>query len=699
MINGLGVLGWGVGGIEAEAAMLGQPAFLPQPLMVGVRMTGSLPPGTTATDLVLTLTQMLRAHGVVGRFVEFFGDGLSTLSTADRATMSNMCPEYGATAAYFPVDAETLRYLTFTGRGSLVDVVERYTKEQGLFRSDGDPDPVFTEALDLDLSAIVPSLAGPKRPQDRVALPDVWESFVAAFRDGSEPDPKPTEVGRFESEGGNTEVAVDVDATIEPGSETPIDVNGVTVRHGSVVIAAITSCTNTSNPSVMLAAGLLAKSAVEAGLETKPWVKTSLAPGSRVVTDYLDRAGLTPYLDKLGFSLVGYGCTTCIGNSGPLPEQVANAVDEGDLNVVAVLSGNRNFEGRIHPQVRASYLASPPLCVAYALAGSVQVDLTTEPLGRGADGPVFLSDIWPTADEVARAIRTSLEPGQFEHEYGRIWDGDENWRGLPSPTGPMYAWDPDSTYVQEPPFFEGLDDAVVGGNIEGARVLVKVGDSITTDHISPAGSIKANSPAGEYLESRGVKPSEFNSYGARRGNHEVMMRGTFANARFRNEMAPGTEGPWTTYLPAGDVMTVFDAAERYREAAVPLAVIAGKEYGTGSSRDWAAKGPLLLGVRFVIAESYERIHRSNLVGMGILPLEFAPGESALSLSLTGRETFAVRGLENGVSPGMQVAVEAVGEVGATRTFTATVRIDGAAEVAYFSSGGILRMVVKELLER
>jgi aconitate hydratase len=613
--------------------------------------------------------------------------------------MSNMCPEYGATAAYFPVDDETLRYLTFTGRDRLVDVVERYTKEQGLFRSDGDPDPVFTEVLDLDLSAIVPSLAGPKRPQDRVALPDVWDSFVAAFRDGSEPDPKLTEVGRFESEGGNPDVAVDVDARIEPGTETPIDVNGVTVRHGSVVIAAITSCTNTSNPSVMLAAGLLAKKAVEAGLETKPWVKTSLAPGSRVVTDYLDRADLTPYLDKLGFSLVGYGCTTCIGNSGPLPENVASAVDEGDLNVVAVLSGNRNFEGRIHPQVRASYLASPPLCVAYALAGSVQIDLTTQPLGRGADGPVFLSDIWPTAGDVAEAIRTSLEPQQFEHEYGRVWDGDENWAALPSPSGPMYDWDPDSTYVREPPFFDDLDDAVAGGNIEGARVLVKVGDSITTDHISPAGSIKADSPAGEFLKSRGVSPAEFNSYGARRGNHEVMMRGTFANIRLRNEMAPGTEGPWTTYLPDGDLMTVFDAAGRYREAGVPLAVLAGKEYGSGSSRDWAAKGPSLLGVRFVIAESYERIHRSNLVGMGVLPLQFAAGESAASLGLSGREAISVRGLEGGVSPGMQVAVEAVSDDGTRRAFGAIVRIDGAAEVDYFASGGLLRMVLRELLER
>jgi aconitate hydratase A / 2-methylisocitrate dehydratase len=650
MINGLGVLGWGVGGIEAEAAMLGQPMFLPQPLVIGVRMTGSLPAGTTATDLVLTLTQMLRAHGVVGRFIEFFGDGLSTLSTADRATLSNMCPEYGATASYFPVDAETLRYLSFTGRGALVDVVERYTKEQGLFRSDGDPDPVFTEVLDLDLSSVVPSLAGPKRPQDRVALPDVWSSFASVFGDRRADQPNE-------------------------------------LRDGSVVIAAITSCTNTSNPSVMVAAGLLAKKAVDAGLQAKPWVKTSLAPGSRVVTDYLDQAGLTPYLEKLGFALVGYGCTTCIGNSGPLPDDVGTAVDEGDLNVVAVLSGNRNFEGRIHPQVRASYLGSPPLCVAYALAGRVDVDLTTEPIGDGVAGPVYLADIWPSPEEVAETIRTSTDPAQFETEYGRIWDGDEHWAGLPSPSGPMYDWDPDSTYVREPPFFDRLDDAVVGGDIQGARVLVKVGDSITTDHISPAGSIKSDSPAGEYLKAHGVAPSGFNSYGARRGNHEVMMRGTFANIRFRNEMAPGTEGP------------VFDAAGRYRQAGVPLAVIAGKEYGSGSSRDWAAKGPSLLGVRFVIAESYERIHRSNLVGMGVLPLQFAPGESAATLGLTGRETFSVRGLEDGVSPGMRVAVEAIGEGGVACAFEALVRIDGAAEVAYFASGGLLRMVLRELLDR
>ena len=697
MINGLGVLGWGVGGIEAEAAMLGQPMFLPQPIVIGVRITGALPAGTTATDLVLTLTEMLRAHGVVGRFVEFFGDGLSSLSIADRATLSNMCPEYGATAAYFPIDAETLRYLGFSGRGDRVDLVERYAKEQGLFRTDGDPDPTFSETLELDLSAIEPSVAGPKRPQDRVPLAGVWDSFVGAFRDHLEPDPTATEIGQFVAEGGPTRI------DRLPGGDEPLDVEsipraGETVRHGSVVIAAITSCTNTSNPSVMLAAGLLAKKAVDAGLETKPWVKTSLAPGSRVVTDYLDRAGLTPYLDKLGFTLVGYGCTTCIGNSGPLPDAVSKAVDEGDLNVVAVLSGNRNFEGRIHPQVRASYLASPPLCVAYALAGTVQLDLTREPIGEGADGPVYLRDIWPSADEVRDAIASSLQPEQFEREYARIWDGDDHWNALPAPTGPMYEWDESSTYVQEPPFFEGLDAAeVAAGDIEGARVLVKVGDSITTDHISPAGSIKADSPAGEFLRSRGVEPPAFNSYGARRGNHQVMMRGTFANIRLRNEMAPGTEGPWTTHLPSGERMTVFAAAERYRDEGVPLAVLAGKEYGSGSSRDWAAKGPSLLGVRFAIAESYERIHRSNLVGMGVLPLQYAEGVSAATLGLSGRETFAVRGLAGGPTPGMEVTVEATADDGSTTTFPATVRVDGAAEVEYFANGGILRMVLRDML--
>ena len=697
MVNGLGVLGWGVGGIEAEAAMLGQPMFLPQPVVLGVRVLGALPAGTTATDLVLTLTEMLRARGVVGSFVEFFGDGLSTLSVADRATLSNMCPEYGATAAYFPVDDETLRYLAFTGRSERADLVERYAKEQGLFRRDGDEPSMFTETVDLDLAAVVPSVAGPKRPQDRVPLDAVWESFLAAFRDRAEPDPKPVDVGRFVAEGGSADVTVDTGATIDPGTETPMPVNGV-VQHGSVVIAAITSCTNTSNPSVMLAAGLLAKKAVEAGLEAKPWVKTSLAPGSRVVTDYLDRAGLMPYLEKLGFGLVGYGCTTCIGNSGPLPDAVSAAVDEGDLNVVAVLSGNRNFEGRIHPQVRASYLASPPLCVAYALAGTVDVDLTSQPVGEGPDGPVYLRDLWPSSQEVVAAIAEAITEEQFSREYGRIWDGDDRWNGLPTPEGPVYAWDPGSTYVQEPPFFAEPPAPEVG-DIEGARVLVKVGDSITTDHISPAGSIKADSPAGRYLQERGVTPRDFNSYGARRGNHEVMMRGTFANVRLRNELAPGTEGPFTTHLPSGEVLSVFDAALRYRREGVPLVVIAGREYGSGSSRDWAAKGPALLGVRFVIAESYERIHRSNLVGMGILPLQFAAGESAASWGITGREVFAVRDLTGGVTPGQEVEVTASRDDNTALTFHATLRVDEAAEVEYLRTGGVLRFVLAQMLRR
>jgi aconitate hydratase A / 2-methylisocitrate dehydratase len=694
MINGLGVLGWGVGGIEAEAAMLGQPMFLPHPLVAGVRTTGALPPGTTATDLVLTLTQMLRAHGVVGRFVEFFGDGLSTLTIADRATLSNMCPEYGATSAFFPVDERTLEYLRFTGRGRMVDLVDRYTKEQGLFRRDGDPDPTFSETLELDLASVEPSVAGPKRPQDRVPLPQVWGSFVAAFRDRMEPDAKSTDVGRFMSEGGNTEVAVDTSRVTDPDDGTRVDLNGE-IGHGSVVIAAITSCTNTSNPSVMLAAGLLGKKAVELGLEAKPWVKTSLAPGSRVVTGYLDRAGLTSYLDKLGFALVGYGCTTCIGNSGPLIDEVAAAVDEHDLNVVAVLSGNRNFEGRVHPQVRASYLASPPLVVAYALAGRADIDLTSEPLGEGTDGPVFLSDLWPSGEEVQAAIADAITESQFEREYGRIWDGDDRWRSLPTPTGATYEWDPASTYVREPPFFEDLMPPTIG-DIEGARVLVKVGDSITTDHISPAGTIKAASPAGEYLVENGVEPRDFNSYGARRGNHEVMMRGTFANIRLRNELAPGTEGGWTTHLPTGEVTSIYEAALRYRADGIPLAVLAGKEYGSGSSRDWAAKGPSLLGVRFVIAESYERIHRSNLVGMGILPLQYPESESAASLGLTGRETFHVHGLEAGIRPGGSVEVETVGDDGSVIAFSATVRIDGDAEVGYHEAGGVLNFVLDQM---
>jgi aconitate hydratase len=697
MINGLGVLGWGVGGIEAEAAMLGQPMFLPQPVVLGVRTAGVLPPGTTATDLVLTLTQMLRAHGVVGKFVEFFGDGLTTLSVADRATLSNMCPEYGATSAYFPVDEQTLAYLSFTGRDALVDRVERYAKEQGLFRRDGDPDPTFSEVLELDLSAVEPSVAGPKRPQDRVPLPEVWDSFLTAFRPNGEPDPKAVEVGRFVAEGGPARQETLPGETGEALEEAVAHAqDDDVVRHGSVVIAAITSCTNTSNPSVMLAAGLLAKRAIEAGLESRPWVKTSLAPGSRVVTDYLERAGLTPYLDKLGFALVGYGCTTCIGNSGPLIDEVARAVDEDDLNVVAVLSGNRNFEGRVHPQVRASYLASPPLCVAYALAGRIDLDITTEPLGDGTDGPVYLRDLWPSADEVREALATAITSEQFEREYGRIWEGDERWRGLPTPTGPAYEWDPASTYVREPPFFREMGEPNPPGNVEGARVLVKVGDSITTDHISPAGSIKKDSPAGRYLIEHGVAPGDFNSYGARRGNHEVMMRGTFANIRLRNEMAPGTEGSWTTHLPSGEVTSVFDAAERYRAEGVPLAVLAGKEYGSGSSRDWAAKGPMLLGVRFVLAESFERIHRSNLVGMGVLPLQFVPGESAARLGLTGREVLAVRGLEDGLTPGQDVSVEATAEDGTVVVFSARLRVDGPAEVEYMANGGILQMVLRHM---
>ena len=661
MINGLGVLGWGAGGIEAGAAMLGQPLFMPTPVVLGVRVLGALPPGTTATDLVLTLTQMLRAHGVVGKFVEFFGDGLSTLELADRATLSNMCPEYGATAALFPIDDETLRYLRFTGREDRVDLVERYAKDQGLYRFDGDPEPVFSEVLELDLATVVSSLAGPRRPQDRVSLPEVRGSFEQAF------------------------------------PERPL-VAGGGVGNGSVVIAAITSCTNTSNPSVMLAAGLLAKKAVEAGLETKPWVKTSLAPGSRVVTDYLDAAGLQPYLDKLGFNLVGFGCTTCIGNSGPLPGEVADVVTAGDLAVAAVLSGNRNFDGRIHPLVRASYLASPPLCVAYALAGTVDIDLSVDPLGTDPGGkPVHLRDLWPSAEEIRLAIAMSVTPEQFKHQYGRIFEGDAHWNGLPSPTGPMYDWDAYSTYVQEPPFFETLSEPTLPTDIVGARCLVKVGDSITTDHISPAGSIRPDSPAGRFLLDRGVEQREFNSYGARRGNHEVMMRGTFANVRLRNDLAPGTEGPWTIHRPSRELLTIFDAALRYREEGVPLVVLAGKEYGSGSSRDWAAKGPLLLGVRAVIAESFERIHRSNLVGMGVLPLQYLGGQSAASLGLTGEETFTIPGLAGGIGVRQQVEVVTRAEEGTQTRFGAVVRIDSAAEVEYYRNGGILHMVLREML--
>ncbi len=703
MINGLGVLGWGVGGIEAEAAMLGQPMFLTRPWVVGIRTVGALPVGSTATDLVLTLTQKLRAHGVVGKFVEFFGDGLSNLSIADRATLSNMSPEFGATATLFPCDVNTLAYLRETNREGVIDLVERYTKEQGMFRSDGDEEPEFSEVLELDLATVEPSLAGPKRPQDRVSLPNVWTSFREAFDDGFIPDPKKQEIGRFVSEGGNplhADLQAPVAADEIEGEELSVEQKVARQVHsGSVVIAAITSCTNTSNPTVMVGAGLLAKKAVEAGLESKPWVKTSLAPGSRVVTRYLDAAGLTPYLEKLGFSLVGYGCTTCIGNSGPLPDEIAARVESEELAVVAVLSGNRNFEGRIHPQIKASYLGSPPLCVAYALAGTADIDLSTEPIGKSADGKdIFLADIWPSREEVAQTLSESLSPDFFDEEYGRIFEGDEHWKQMPSPEGQMFDWDAGSTYVREPPYFLETEVAFVHpGDIVDARVLVLLGDSITTDHISPAGAIKVNSPAGSYLTSLGVAPQDFNSFGSRRGNHEVMLRGTFGNIRLRNILAPGTEGPLTLHLPSGEQMSIYDASLKYREEGVPLVALAGKEYGSGSSRDWAAKGTALLGVKAVIAESFERIHRSNLVGMGVLPLEFKDGESAASHGLTGRETFSIRGIAEKITPLMDVTVGFSREDGGAGEFQATVRIDALAEVEYYQHGGILQMVLRQML--
>jgi len=694
MVNGLGVLGWGVGGIEAEAALLGQPTYLPTPVVVGVRTTGSLRPGATATDLVLTLTEMLRAHGVVNKFVEFCGAGLSSLSVPDRATLSNMCPEYGATAALFPVDQQTLRYLETTGRDrQLIELVDRYTREQGMFRTDQSATPVFDELLELDLDAVEPSVAGPKRPQDRVALPNVWQSFKTAF--AMDDHPGNNDVARFDNEGGVT------DTGGEHQHATAVKARPAQqVRNGSVVIAAITSCTNTSNPSVMVAAGLLAKRAVERGLRVSPTVKTSLAPGSRVVTDYLKAAGLMPYLEELGFYLVGYGCTTCIGNSGPLASaEVEAAVEKEKLNVVAVLSGNRNFEGRIHPLVRASYLASPPLVVAYALAGDIRRNLATDPLGKDKNGKdVFLRELWPSAEEVNEAIRSSLKVEMFTREYERIFDGDENWQRMSAPTGPSYDWDPKSTYVREPPFFEGMSaEPTPLTDIVGARALVILGDSITTDHISPAGSIPPDSPAGRYLIEHGVERSEFNSYGARRGNHEVLVRGTFGNIRLRNQLT-AREGYWTTHLPDAKEMTIFDASERYRAEGVPLVAIAGKEYGSGSSRDWAAKGPLLLGIRAVLAESFERIHRSNLVGMGILPLEFLPGESLRSLGLNGTEAFTIRGLAAGLQPGQRIEVEAAGASGGPQRFTVVCRLDNQTDVQYLRHGGVLPMVLRQLME-
>ncbi len=694
MVNGLGVLGWGVGGIEAEAALLGQPMFLTPPVVVGVKFSGALRPGATATDLVLTLTEMLRKHGVVNKFVEFCGAGLSSLSVPDRATLSNMCPEYGATSGLFPVDEQTLKYLDMTGRDpEQIRLVETYCKEQSLFRTDASPTPTFSEMLELDLASVEPSVAGPKRPQDRVALPNVWESFTGAFGDREEPE----ERARMKGEGGAHEESVKR-ATVVGGVATAV--KPVTdLANGAVVIAAITSCTNTSNPSVMVAAGLLAKAAVERGMNVQPHVKTSLAPGSRVVTDYLKTAGLMEPLEKLGFYLVGYGCTTCIGNSGPLASpEIERAVQEGDLSVVAVLSGNRNFEARIHPLVRASYLASPPLVVAYALAGTIRADLSKEPVGTDRDGkPVLLSELWPSPEKVAETVTDCVRQDMFKREYDRIYDGDEHWREMDSPKGAAYDWDAKSTYVREPPYFIDMKPAASDvQDVAGARVLAMLGDSVTTDHISPAGSIPADSPAGKYLISKGVQKVDFNSYGARRGNHEVMVRGTFGNIRLRNELAQGKEGYWTRFQPSDEELTIYDASVRYLEEGTPLVVIAGKEYGSGSSRDWAAKGPLLQGVRAVIAESFERIHRANLVGMGVLPLQFRQDETRQTLGLSGREKYTVRGLGQ-VKPGQKLTVEVEAEDGGKKSFEVVARLDNDTDVTYLRNGGVLPYVLRELM--
>ncbi|GAA5611273.1 aconitate hydratase [Streptomyces platensis] len=716
MVNGLGVLGWGVGGIEAEAAMLGLPLSMLIPRVIGVKLTGALPEGSTATDLVLTIAEKLRAHGVVSTFVEFYGPGVAGVPLANRATIGNMSPEYGATCAIFPIDDETLTYLRLTGRSAgQVTLVEAYAKEQGLWH-DPSHEPTYSETLELDLSAVVPSIAGPKRPQDRIPLADAPHAFHAALDGYARWDPAPVglDASSAESFPASDPVAVtgnrpgDAPAHFEsaPAADDPPlnptrltlkDGPSVEIGHGSVVIAAITSCTNTSNPQVMVGAALLAKKAVEHGLGPKPWVKTSLAPGSKVVMDYFASAGLVPYLEQLGFDLVGYGCTTCIGNSGPLIDEVARAVSEHDLAVAAVLSGNRNFEGRIHPQTKLNYLASPPLVVAYALAGSMTVDLTRDPLGTGGDGkPVFLRDIWPSQQEVQDVIASCLRPEMFTRDYADVFAGGEQWRALPTPEGELFAWDPNSTYVRRPPYFDGMSRTPEPlRDIESARVLALLGDSVTTDHISPAGAIKRGSPAGEYLTGHGVAPREFNSYGSRRGNHEVMIRGTFANIRLRNLLAPGTEGGVTRHFPDGEQTTIYDAATRYASEGVPLLVIAGKEYGSGSSRDWAAKGTALLGVRAVLAESYERIHRSNLIGLGVLPLQFAPGQSRESLGLTGEESYTVRGLAGGELP-QEVTVTAVGPSGMLE-FAARVRIDTATEADYYRHGGILPYALRTLL--
>ncbi len=698
MVNGLGVVGWGVGGIEAEAAMLGQPISMLIPKVLGVRLKGALPAGATATDLVLTITEMLRKHGVVGKFVEFFGDGLRNLTIADRATLGNMCPEYGATVAIFPIDEMTLDYLRLTGREeSRVRLVEEYARAQGLFRLAGGPEPVYSETLELALETIEPSLAGPKRPQDRVSLRKAKTAFQVAL-----PTMQVPSKVKGPSDGGGTRqgTAPSTSAEAQVGAavaDLPVD----ELDHGAVVIAAITSCTNTSNPSVMVGAGLLAKKAVERGLTRKPWVKSSLAPGSKVVTEYLGAAGLTPYLDQLGFQLVGYGCTTCIGNSGPLPDEIASVVRERSLVVCSVLSGNRNFEGRIQQDVRANYLASPPLVVAYALAGWITKDLTHEPLGTDRFGvPVYLKDIWPTEEEIQDTMMRAVTSEMFRRTYADVFEGDERWRKLHVPEGNRFDWEPDSTYIRKPTFLEGMTmSAAAQGDITGARVLALLGDSVTTDHISPAGSIKPDSPAGRYLIEKGVKPADFNSYGARRGNHEVMVRGTFANVRLRNQLAAGTEGGWTLLQPGGELMTIYDASVKYREAAVPLLIIAGKEYGSGSSRDWAAKGTLLLGVKAVIAESCERIHRSNLVNMGVLPLQFKAGESAGSLKLAGTEEFSILGVGDGLKARGDVRVRARAVDGKINEFTTMVRIDTPEELVAFRHGGILPYVVRQLVTK
>jgi aconitate hydratase A / 2-methylisocitrate dehydratase len=711
MVNGLGVLGWGVGGIEGEAAMLGEAISMLIPQVVGFRLTGELPEGSTATDLVLTVTQILRRTGVVGKFVEYFGHGLAGLSLADRATIGNMSPEYGATCGFFPVDEETLRYLRLTGRDEArVALVEAYCKENALWHEPGD-EPKYSQVVELDLSTVEPSLAGPRRPQDRVPLREAKESFLDALETFG------VEYGNGQDEAvAETFPASDPPATTDPGHEPPLaeihvqpdggvavaagrrtvpvtmDDREFELEHGSVVIAAITSCTNTSNPQVMVGAGLIAKAAVERGLERKPWVKSSLAPGSKVVTEYYERAGLQQYLDELGFQTVGYGCTTCIGNSGPLPEAISEAVAEGDLVVCSVLSGNRNFEARIHPEVKANYLASPPLVVAYALAGRMDVDLVNEPLGQGSDGEdVFLQDIWPSSAEIQETIARAVHGEMFERTYADVFTGDPAWRELPVPEGDLFAWDPDSTYVRLPPYFEGMSqEPGPVEDVQGARCLVRVGDSVTTDHISPAGAIKPDSPAGTYLVEHGVERKDFNSYGSRRGNHEVMVRGTFANVRLKNLLVPGSEGTWTVHLPSGEEMTIYEASQRYLDEGTQLIVLAGKEYGSGSSRDWAAKGPNLLGVRAVIAESYERIHRSNLLMMGILPLQFLDGENAESLGLTGREEFAVEGVENGEAREVTVRAD-------DKEFRARVRLDTPREREYLRHGGILRFVLRRLL--